>query len=192
MDQENPAPTPTPTPDPDPDPSVSFLPPSSWTSERIALLKAFVADGMQNSDIARALNTTKNAIIGKRDRMGLHQVDEPTRPKPRRSRRSPRPILTSWPPVSAVRPADGVHKIVDHALRGAETAPLSLPSEPRSHHRGVDYMKNQNGCRALLDVTGYLGLPRVCGRHCVPLISGTKSPWCREHYDMYYVKPRKR
>ncbi|MEK7505920.1 MAG: GcrA family cell cycle regulator [Patescibacteria group bacterium] len=54
-----------------------------WTDERVARLKSLWAEGLSASQIARRLgNTTKNAVIGKINRLGLIS-SRPKTPTPR-------------------------------------------------------------------------------------------------------------
>jgi len=44
---------------------------TSWTDERVAVLRALWSEGKQVPDIADWLDTTDNAIIGKLNKLGL-------------------------------------------------------------------------------------------------------------------------
>jgi GcrA cell cycle regulator len=44
---------------------------ATWTSERIELLKRCLQAGLSCSQIAREIGVTRNAVIGKRNRLGL-------------------------------------------------------------------------------------------------------------------------
>src|SRR4029450_4333022 len=48
---------------------------TSWSSERIELLKRCFSAGLTCSQIAREIGVTRNAVIGKMNRMGLSQRD---------------------------------------------------------------------------------------------------------------------
>lgn len=54
---------------------------SQWTSERVAYLRKLAAEGLSSSRIAVILGTTRNAVIGKRWRLGAS--DGNTAPKTR-------------------------------------------------------------------------------------------------------------
>lgn len=43
----------------------------SWTDERIEQLKTLWAEGMSAGEIAREMGITRNAVLGKKDRLGL-------------------------------------------------------------------------------------------------------------------------
>lgn len=49
----------------------------SWTPEMIDLLKLRVKQGLFRSEIARELGVTKNAVIGKVNRLGLGEKEKP-------------------------------------------------------------------------------------------------------------------
>jgi GcrA cell cycle regulator len=77
-----------------------------WTAARIAQLRALWATGHSAQQIAGAMQTTKNAIVGKAHRIGLPGRPSPikaasTAPKPARS---PRRTL---PPLAALRATPG-------------------------------------------------------------------------------------
>jgi transposase-like protein len=44
---------------------------ATWTSERIELLKRYLQAGLSCGQIAREIGVTRNAVIGKRNRLGL-------------------------------------------------------------------------------------------------------------------------
>jgi GcrA cell cycle regulator len=44
---------------------------ATWSSERIELLKRCFHDGLSSSEIAREIGVTRNAVIGKMNRLGL-------------------------------------------------------------------------------------------------------------------------
>jgi GcrA cell cycle regulator len=52
----------------------------SWTDERVNLLKTMWAEGNTASQIAKALDITRNAVIGKAHRLGLSGRPSPIRP----------------------------------------------------------------------------------------------------------------
>lgn len=52
-------------------PNRAHLPPSPWTDERVVLLKKMLGDGDSASEIARAIGTTRNSVLGKLHRLGL-------------------------------------------------------------------------------------------------------------------------
>ena len=71
---------------------------ATWTSERIELLKHYLQSGLSCGQIAREIGVTRNAVIGKMNRLGL------SRPKDvigrqleqRRAAKLPRPKI--WRP----------------------------------------------------------------------------------------------
>ena len=71
-----------------------------WTDERVAQLKQMNSDGLMAREIAEALGTTKNAVVGKCDRDGIKLANRPTRKRKSTSRQAPRDISfrdCQWP-----------------------------------------------------------------------------------------------
>ena len=79
---------------------------TSWSSERIELLKRCFHAGLSRSQIAREIGVTRNAAIGKMNRLGLSRPKDvigrqlerrraarPARPKTARTWRPKRPRL---------------------------------------------------------------------------------------------------
>ena len=79
---------------------------TSWSSERIELLKRCFHAGLSCSQIAREIGVTRNAVIGKMNRLGLSRPKDvigrqlerrraarPARPKTARTWRPKRPRL---------------------------------------------------------------------------------------------------
>jgi len=54
---------------------------NSWSPERVQALKAMVADGLSFGIIADKLGVSRNAVIGKADRLGLKRPKPPTMTK---------------------------------------------------------------------------------------------------------------
>jgi GcrA cell cycle regulator len=51
----------------------------TWTTERIALLKNRIEAGFSREQIAREIGVSRNAVIGKANRLGLSRVKGPVR-----------------------------------------------------------------------------------------------------------------
>src|SRR5262245_36247523 len=64
-----------------------------WTTERIALLKDRICAGFSCGQIARELGVSRNAVIGKTNRLGLSRFKNamPRHSKQSRARQSVRP-----------------------------------------------------------------------------------------------------
>ena len=52
------------------------------------------------------------------------------------------------------------------------------------HIVGVEYLKNNVGCKAILDRRGSDGLPMCCG--APRMVNGTTSVYCRLHYKRFH------
>lgn len=63
----------------------------TWSPERVAQLKRCFDAGLTCSQIAREIGVTRNAVIGKLNRMGLSQPRNPAATQARRDARSTRP-----------------------------------------------------------------------------------------------------
>jgi len=86
-----------------------------WPPERIEALRALWKDGKSFSEIATALDTSKNAVIGKAHRLAL----PPRQPKERAARSRPAPI---YPPPTLPRPASSPKRI-GHPVKFFELQP---------------------------------------------------------------------
>lgn len=58
-----------------------------WTDDRITVLRQLWNLGVVTREIALALGTTKNAVIGKADRLGLPRREQKNQQSPRRKKR---------------------------------------------------------------------------------------------------------
>jgi GcrA cell cycle regulator len=57
----------------------------TWTAERVAQLKSFVSAGLTCAQIANEIGVSRNAVIGKLNRLGLSRGRSPAAPRPRSS-----------------------------------------------------------------------------------------------------------
>src|SRR6266702_7048964 len=57
---------------------------TTWTTERIALLKNRIDAGLSCGQIAREIGVSRNAIIGKANRLGLSRFKSATAGQPER------------------------------------------------------------------------------------------------------------
>lgn len=88
----------------------------AWNEERIALLRSYYAEGLSMSEIASRLGgVTRNAVIGKATRLGLHRAyhNSPmarinTRPPRRRTPPAPKPVskAPTFPTAPVPSPAE--------------------------------------------------------------------------------------
>lgn len=58
---------------------------ATWTTERVALLKNGIAAGLSCAQIAREIGVSRNAVIGKANRLGLSRVKSATAGQGRRA-----------------------------------------------------------------------------------------------------------
>src|SRR5215475_4951473 len=66
---------------------------ATWTSERIELLKRCFHAGLSCGQMAREIGVSRNAVIGKMNRLGLSRPKDVARPKTPGTWRSKRPRL---------------------------------------------------------------------------------------------------
>ena len=64
---------------------------ATWTTERVALLKNGIAAGLSCAQIAREIGVSRNAVIGKANRLGLSRFKNVGPGIGRRAARVPRP-----------------------------------------------------------------------------------------------------
>lgn len=67
----------------------------TWTTERIDLLRSYVNEGLSCAQIAGRIGVTRNAVIGKINRLGISHGRNPAAPRPRAGAPTRRPhVLT--------------------------------------------------------------------------------------------------
>jgi GcrA cell cycle regulator len=59
---------------------------ATWTTERVALLKNGIAAGLSCAQIAREIGVSRNAVIGKSNRLGLSRIKSATAGQGQRAR----------------------------------------------------------------------------------------------------------
>lgn len=101
----------------------------TWTDERVARLRVLFAEGCTSSQIAAVLGVaTRNAVVGKIQRLGLTREFTPKRGRPRLNRpRAPKPIRSTpfhpTPPIAVTESTDLPHDWSDCAVTFAAMAP---------------------------------------------------------------------
>ena len=65
----------------------------TWTTERVAELKSAVNAGLSCAQIANVIGVSRNAVIGKINRLGLSRGRNPTAPRPREGVLTRRPKM---------------------------------------------------------------------------------------------------
>jgi GcrA cell cycle regulator len=153
---------------------------NGWTIDREDLLKKLHGEGLSASQIATRITgtgfeVTRNAVIGKANRLGLTGGD-----KPRRSTRSRKPRRKPNPGISMV-------------FGGRKSAKLFLEAEPftpgpelvipEAERRGIDGL-TEDQCR------WPIGDPQHADFH---FCNGTKVPglaYCEHHCRRAYQPPQ--
>jgi GcrA cell cycle regulator len=103
---------------------------ATWTSERVAQLRGCVSAGLTCSQIAAEIGVSRNAVIGKMNRLGLS--------RPRNMAASERPRGGGQPRSDNVTRLFSQHRIL-----------MRLPPEPL---QPPETIRNGNGC-SLLELT---------------------------------------
>jgi GcrA cell cycle regulator len=137
---------------------------STWTSERVERLKGCIGAGLSCSQIAAEIGVSRNAVIGKLNRLGLS--------KPRVALgREPEPRRDAWRPRLLTQ-----HRIL-----------MELPAEP---HPGETFVQSGPGCSLLELSPGNCRWPlsepgtedfRFCGNSQVEGL-----PYCVGHARLAY------
>jgi GcrA cell cycle regulator len=143
---------------------------ATWTSERVAQLRSCVSAGLTCSQIAGEIGVTRNAVIGKMNRLGISRPRSLAAPAPERQR-------GAWRPKS-----DNVTRLFSqHRIL------MRLPSAPPV---APETIRNGRGCSLLELGTGSCRWPInepgsadfcFCGH---PQVEGL--PYCVGHARIAY------
>jgi GcrA cell cycle regulator len=148
---------------------MSALPPT-WTPDRIAQLKRLFDAGLTCSQIAREIDVTRNAVIGKLSRLGLNR---PKNDSGYRRTTTPRAVPTRQTQVRLLRQ---MHTEMEAAELGA-----SAVDEPVSEARRCSLLElNSESCRWPLGRPGTDDFA-FCGNAPVGGL-----PYCPGHARMAY------
>lgn len=159
------------------------LPGEGWTDERVELLKTLNAQGLSAGEMAKALGggLTRNAVIGKRGRMGLavpatakarapmarKGVTSPIKPRP------PSPSADTHRPYNGDPRTSPAQKRVIAATEAAHAAARWV--EPESDLAPIpDEERVRHHCKFLLTSDS-------CGRPAELRENGRPYPYCRTH-----------
>lgn len=172
-----------------------------WTEERVKLLETWTEEGFSSSLIVdkfkdTGYQTTKNAVIGKRHRIGLYRkVPLKTRTPKRAPVRNVRKAaerklaLLAQTPVPNGNGFLGMKIVIPKPKRG--TAQMEYQPDPTKR---VLLRKTGDGhCRAIIGyANGVLADAICCGEEAPWIITHkgklTRSPWCAYHRSIY-VQP---
>ncbi|MDR2268668.1 MAG: GcrA family cell cycle regulator [Rickettsiales bacterium] len=148
---------------------------NSWTTAAIAKLKTLFDKGLSTAEIGKRLGFTKNAIVGKINRLGLNSKGAKTK-KPKPAPKKKPEALPKKPNVKKTAPKKEADK-----KRNAKTARESKQRTERIIRHSAQLM----GLRA--DQCRWpIGDPdsddfRFCGEKCF-----TGKPYCFEHCKIAY------
>jgi GcrA cell cycle regulator len=102
-------------------PPAQDTPAIGWTDDRVEALKELWASGWSSGHIARLLGVTRNAVMGKIHKLGLHKTHRP---------------------AGTTEPA--AHIPPNSAWLHPKAAPPSLPPEPPSDGKGIQFTELTN------------------------------------------------
>ncbi len=145
--------------------------PPSWTPDRIEELRKLFEAGLTCSQIAREIDATRNAVIGKLSRLGL------SRPRDVLIRREPRPRTGSPRPATRQSQVRILRSL--HAAMAAPAAPVvidEITDQPRCslHELGAENCRWPIGSPGA-DNFGFCGSAPVEG-----------LPYCAGHARVAY------
>jgi len=140
----------------------------TWTTERVEQLKMHFDAGLSCGQIARQIGVSRNAVIGKLNRLGLARAKPAiVRPAERRSApRLPRPQLVTQ------------HQILV-TLRAEPRVAVDEPAIPAGQHCSL-FELNEGKCRWPISEPGSAGFC-FCGNEPVKGL-----PYCAGHARMAY------
>jgi len=144
----------------------------NWSDQRIAQLKAMVADGGTAGSIAAEWGVSRNTIAGKMDRLGLRRGRPPEEPKqPRRAIRRHKKNR----PIGPVMPV------------ALPPAPPPEPLPPPLFHPGPVHLDNPVLALTRTSCRFPLGDPRHADFKfcCAPKLG--VSPYCEDHHRIAYA-----
>jgi len=144
----------------------------NWTDQRIAQLKAMVADGGTAGSIAAEWGATRNTIAGKMDRLGLR------RGRPPKESKRPRSVIRRHKknrPIGPVMPV------------AVPTAPPPEPLPPPPFQPGPVELDNPVLALTHASCRFPIGDPRHADFRfcCAPKVG--VSPYCELHHGIAYA-----
>ncbi len=150
---------------------------ASWTSERVEQLKGCIRAGLTCSQIAAEIGVTRNAVIGKMNRLGLS--------RPKDAAAVPRARGKDWEGAEPKRAAWGARSV---RLFSQHRILVALPPEPAAFAgatatdgRGCSLLDlNPGQCRWPISETGAADF-YFCGANQVEGL-----PYCGGHARMAY------
>ncbi len=147
----------------------------TWSLQRVEQLKRCFHAGLTCSQIAHEIGVTRNAVIGKLNRMGLSQPRNPALAQARRDARSARPrSRTRWSPFSVADQRKLLRDAFPQAQANVEAVPIH-------NGRGCTFLElTQNQCRWPINDPGAANFC-YCGNDA---FSGL--PYCAGHARLAY------
>lgn len=162
--------------------------PQEWPAKDVAKLENLVKQHLTAREIGNIMGRTRNSIIGKLRRLGLHLAlawTDPLRPRARIVRERGKPTTPQRPPQSPPEARRAPSKLRpsrwDH--------PTDAKIVPVNNGRGITLLKlNMSQCHTVIGSTRpKKGLARYCGQ---PAWNGTT--YCEDHFAVFHRPPQPR
>lgn len=166
-----------------------------WTEETVEELKKMWDKGMTTGQIAKALNVTKNSIIGK-----VHRLCLTARPSPIKKSSTPKKVeaeekKTTAKTKKSCKSSDTKEKVADKKADKVVKEKVSAPKEVKVEDTATKIIEETNIPLVKLDnhtCRWPLGDPRdddfcFCGKRIK-----TGQTYCEEHAAIAYVRNGKK
>ena len=166
-----------------------------WTEETVEELKKMWDKGMTTGQIAKALNVTKNSIIGK-----VHRLCLTARPSPIKKSATPKKVetedkKTTTKTKKSCKATDSKEKVADKKVDKTVKEKVSTPKEVKVAETVTNVIEETNIPLVKLDnhtCRWPLGDPRdddfcFCGKRI-----NTGQTYCEEHAAVAYVRNGKK
>jgi GcrA cell cycle regulator len=153
---------------------------TTWSPQRVEQLERCFHAGLTCSQIAREIGVTRNAVIGKLNRLGLSQPRNPAITQAKRDARRTRPRApTRWAAFSVADQRKLLRDTFPQAQ--ANVAQANVIEVPIHNGRGCTFLElTQTQCRWPINDPGAANF-RYCGNEA---FSGL--PYCTGHARLAY------
>ncbi len=157
---------------------------ATWTSERIELLKRCLHAGLSCGQTAREIGVTRNAVIGKMNRLGLSRPKDliARQLEQRRTAKLARPKASrTWHPRRTLMNVFAQHETLKTAFPGPQTPAEDIPIH---NGRGCTLLELSRGkCRWPISTPGAEDFC-FCGNE-----PAKGLPYCARHARIAYRSP---
>ncbi len=129
----------------------------SWTDEKVEKLKQLWAEGLTTGEIGRALEMSKNAVVGKAHRLGLESRPSPIkRDEDAQAKKENSKTKKSSSAKSTAKSSDDVVTLTDLTLHSCRW-PIGDPKDKDFHFCGKEAILGKPYCGEHI-MTAYVGI----------------------------------